>query len=402
MLSFFSGRRSSVPTASPAAGAPTTPRPAARSTRQLRAAADEPISLASDRIADPSPGPDAAPTRAANRSNDWGVGAADAPLPERLCPPTARETDYPTPAPYRLAEPGPGELAPALGPVGGGPTGELTRPEHRAAFAAGPLPDFSGVRYEELRDGFPSPPGAPGRTAGTPAGSRHRKVDERHTVLPSAVAGAVLDQLALAQPAIAADLMSEPIEVLLPTRAGPGHYRIQELDDRFYARAKNGARHLRTLAHALPGPGLDERQPDELDRLELVRLVATTVAILHARELISGGLDLDTFAFSLSPRPEVAVIHPDRLRPIGGEFLLSAPSRDDWDSLDRDRFDFGVLAYRLLVGLRGTADIDLGHRPYVLGLDDSQSNELWRLWRRLSGAAGTRPQMSEWTRGLKP
>ena len=277
-----------------------------------------------------------------------------------------------------------------------------TEPRPHSPLFDVPLPDLSEVTYEKVREGFPPPPGVQTRVAPAATG-RHGEPVEQHSVLPPGIARDVLTQLALAQRAIAGELRAEPIQLVLPTQAAPGHYRIHGPGEQFYVRAEDGSRELRALSQALPGRGLGEqRQADPLDRLELVRLVAAAVASLHARDLVTAGLDLDTFAFALTPRPEVAVVRPDRLRSMGGEFLTTTEIRDEWDSPDRDRFDFGVLSYRLLVGLRDTADIDLGHRPHVPGLDGRQVNEMWRLWQRTTGPAGTRPQMSEWMRGLKP
>ena len=153
-----------------------------------------------------------------------------------------------------------------------------------------------------------------------------------------------------------------------------------------------------------PEPSLtDERAADELDRLELVRLVGAALESLHAEELFTAGIGLDSFAYTLDPRPAVILIESDAVRRVGGEFLTPTRPRDRTDdSFDSDRYDFALLARRLLVDSRSAASPDLYGRDHVPGLTAEQDRQLWDLWERAAGPRGSRPQISEWMGVLRP
>ena len=139
-------------------------------------------------------------------------------------------------------------------------------------------------------------------------------------------------------------------------------------------------------------------RPTVFDRLELVRLVGAALEALHAEELFTAGIGLDSFAYALDPRPAVRFLASDEVRRVGGEFLTRPNSRDPIeDSFDSDRYEFAVLAHRILIAPQpADASPELHRRNHVPGLSAEQDQQLWGLWERATGPYGTRPQIGEW------
>ncbi|WP_165807018.1 hypothetical protein [Nocardioides currus] len=240
------------------------------------------------------------------------------------------------------------------------------------------LPDFSTVSYPAVPDGFVGP----GRVA-----SERPRVDVGRSPYSVRSTSELLDEFSVAESTIGSALRREPITIALPAAgSSPGSYALPRLPETFVD-AETGQ--PRTLRRAVESPGSADL-PDALDRLELVRLVARMVDGLHAQDHFTAGVDLDTIAYCLHPRPAVALVAGDRVRRVGGDFLASAPATSGIPSLDGDREGFALLAQRLLAP---DGRIAQGEIP---GLDEAHSSGARRLWARATGPDGTRPQVGEW------
>ena len=228
---------------------------------------------------------------------------------------------------------------------------------------------------------------------------------EKSSILPAGLVAELLQEFLTLADRLAVRSREEPALVALPEPSDRlGGYRLAGIEPRFLADDGSGGRAPRSLARALPGeqaPG--DRAADELDRLELVRLVGTTLESLHAEELFTAGIGLDSFAYALDPRPAVMLLESDGVRRVGGEFLkrTSSPERTE-DSFDSDRYEFALLAHRLLVDPRPDASPDLYRHEHVPGLTPQQDRQVWGLWERAAGPSGTRPQIGEWMGVLHP
>lgn len=285
---------------------------------------------------------------------------------------------------------------PATPRRGGGPVeGELL------------LEDLSGVVYAHILDGYPRPPvtgpaaskrsqGLSSRVQGSPL--------EKSSALPAGLATELLQEFSSLSDRLAAGLAQEPVVIALPVRSNrPGGYRLAGVESEFLTNNGDGVRVPRTLAHAVPGRQPEgERAADALDRLELVRLVGAALEQLHAEELFTSGIELDSFAYALDPRPAVMLLEPDGVRRIGGEFLThTRPRAGAEDCFDSDRYEFAVLAHRLLVDAESSSPY-LYRREHVPGLSVEEDRHLWGLWERAAGPLGSRPQIGEWMGALHP
>lgn len=269
------------------------------------------------------------------------------------------------------------------------------------------LEDLSGVVYAPVPGGYPLPPVTGG---GTHAGIRplsllgRSRATEKSTTLPVALATELIQELSSLSDRLAEGLASEPVLISLPEPIDRRNgYRVAGVAPELLTVNREGLRIPRTLAQATQGKHADgDRSADALDRLELVRLVGAALERLHAEELFTSGLELSSFAFVLDPRPAVMLLDPDRVRRIGGEFLTGSRSRSGVDdSLDSDRYEFALLAHRLLVDDESPMP-DLHRREHVPGLTEEQHRRLWGLWERAAGPSGSRPQISEWMAVLLP
>lgn len=255
-----------------------------------------------------------------------------------------------------------------------------SRPEGELDDQPFDLPDFSSISYPEVPGGFVGP------SRGT---SAHQRVDVGRSPYTVRATSELLDELSSAESIVGSALRHEPITIALPSPgSSPDAYALPRLPEAFVDPETGQPR---TLRQAVPSPGgVEGDSPDALDRLELVRLVARMLDRLHAQDHFTAGVDLDAIAYCLHPRPAVALVAGDRVRRVGGDFLVSAPATSGISSMDRDREGFALLAQRLLAP-------DSRFEPgEILGLDDAQVRGARRLWARATGPDGTRPQVGEW------
>lgn len=240
------------------------------------------------------------------------------------------------------------------------------------------LPDFSHIPYPEVPGGFASPLLA----AET---GRH---DAGRTKFAPRVAAGLVSELGAAQAYLETVLKDEPIVVSLPSQGStPRAYALASLPSYFVDTVRQAPRTL-TTALTAPDHLTEGGGADPLDRLELTRLVGRLLKGLHDQQHLTAGIDLESFAYSLQPRPAVALLKGDLVRRIGGDFLNDSPL-DANPSMDNDRHGFAELARQLL------APDDQPGRG-ITGLDDEQVRQAERLWTRANGPIGTRPQISEW------
>lgn len=266
-------------------------------------------------------------------------------------------------------------------------------------YSADELADYSDVVYAHVPGGFPAPPFAEAALSPNLRGiGEGGLAEQRIAALPSSLASEMLQDLAARGRLVVTDLAKEPVLVEWPVSAGPGGaYFVAPLEPRFLVPGEEGTVGPRTLRQALPGlHGTEERHADDLDRLELVRLVGSLLARLHARDLLTSGATLDAFGFALAPRPCVVLLEPDTVRRLGGEAVRCPSRHERRSSMDTDRYEFAILAYELLVrALDGAGHAVPGGRC-ITGLTRDQDRELRRLWGRADGPPGTRPQLGEW------
>lgn len=166
---------------------------------------------------------------------------------------------------------------------------------------------------------------------------------------------------------------------------------------------------LLTLDHAIPRPSAVYRMIAEVsddDRLAIVRLIGHFLEALHREDLVYGDLSWRNILFSNSPSPGVLALDLDGVGRIGTR-MISAHT-PDWtdplstssglvDGFDVDRFKFALLAYRMLVAksLDARLPAALGDE-LIAGLSPTGSRGVAWLLGRAAGAAGTRPQITEW------
>jgi hypothetical protein len=266
------------------------------------------------------------------------------------------------------------------------------------------LTDLSGVRYSVDGGGYPPPP--PGWDAAAVAASPRRWSRRSSRLRPALVTVTVRDLRARAD-GVALVVDEEPVEVLWPgaDENRPGDFRVSELDPSYLVSRGESQGHPRTLDLALPGAEGAERAVDDFDRLELVRLIAILLDGLHRHDVVTACLDWQTFAFALDPRPGVVLRAPEALRRLGGEFLEApgadvSPDEMSGGPFDADRYRFALLAFRLLVSHEQEGAIESRNRRGIPGLSTTQLSRVWGLWERSAGAAGTRPQATEWREAL--
>ena len=151
----------------------------------------------------------------------------------------------------------------------------------------------------------------------------------------------------------------------------------------------------------------------DADRVELVRLVANFLAVMHARGLVYGDISWTNFAFTLEPEVSLSVYDFDSTRELGMEPVTRERPKEtvDWDdpsraepplvaTLDGDRHKFALLAYRVLVSRDRGSEIDPSRMINNSALDANQAAWLTALWRRSAGSPGTRPAIGEWLAAL--
>jgi len=242
------------------------------------------------------------------------------------------------------------------------------------------LPDFSTIAYPDLLGQFASPRGS--------ARTMVRR-DIGHSRFSPRVTAELVSELERAQQEMDASLKGEPIVLSLPSPGStPQTYAAEAPPQQFLT----DGREPRTLSLALPRAtdGDDPDAVDALDRLELTRLVGLLLEELHAHKLFTGGVELDAFAYCLHPRPSIALLHSDRVRRVGGDFLTATVPTDSASSMDADRHGFAQLARQLLM------THDLPATSLIPGLDETQTRGAHRLWEKSAGPVGTRPQLGEW------
>lgn len=256
----------------------------------------------------------------------------------------------------------------------------VTRPD--APFE---LPDFSTIDYPTVQGGFASPLGS-GRSA-----TRSARQDAGTSRFGAHATGQLLDELQSAEQRLTVAVDGEPIIMSLPSHGSTAQtYAVASLPPQFLDDPQ--AQTPRTLSQALPSTAdpSTSNAADALDRLELTRLVGILLHSLHTQELFTAGVDLDGFAFSLQPRPAIALLRGDHVRRVGGDFLSQTLSLDIAPSLDADRHAFAQLAHRMLVSPVRSGSLS------ITGLSGAQTRGAHRLWERSAGQPGTRPQLGEW------
>jgi hypothetical protein len=266
------------------------------------------------------------------------------------------------------------------------------------------LTDYSAVSYPSVPGEFALPPGVQAATRAQPK----RRWASRRSLWRPAMTVELVRELEERSGSVSATLEGEPVEVSWPAQDDHGQsgFRVHEPDAAYFIAHGEAKGTPRTLDLSIPDRmPAGELAADDLDRLELVRLVAIAVEGLHRADVVTADLGWSTFLFALGPRPAVVLHGPEHIRRLGGEFLAPAypPADDEGSSIspfDADRFRLAVLAYRLLVSHELDGDIDPWNRRGVPGLSDSQVRHAWRLWERSTGPAGTRPQASEWVEAL--
>lgn len=295
-----------------------------------------------------------------------------------------------------------GPNAPVAGaPVTQEPLRETPHPVASARAHDEPigLADCSNVVYDLLPTGYVAPPMAePTKPAPTAARSPDRSVRRSSSLAPG-LAAETLSDLAVLGNRACEQLADEPVVIDWPTPTGePGTYATRVLEAQFLTDRGDGTPVPRLLSDALPQREAGEGEAaDDLDRLELVRLVGALLEQLHARDLTMAEISLESLAFALSPRPAITPLRPDRVRRLGGEYLdVQFQGGARRQAFDDDRLDFARLAQRLLLDPSGDAPLGWPRDRRVVGLSDVQDRAVRRLWERADGPAGTRPQMGEW------
>jgi hypothetical protein len=255
------------------------------------------------------------------------------------------------------------------------------------------LDDFSGESYGEVAHGFAPPPVASQRSSGKAQVAY--SLTHVSPVLPPVLAEELVDELVELEQRLEERLQAEPIALHLP-RPAPGragHYQLPMLEPRFLVREDDGSARPRTLELTLSDGSSDpSAHPDDLDRLELARLVTILVEELHLADTMTAGLGLDRIAVDLSQgRPAVALVDTDGLRRLGSEFPGGDPGGR---SIDTDRRELASVVVALL------ADGDDCMPDEVAGLDGVQVSRLGLLVERAEGPAGTMPRAAEWLEAL--
>lgn len=252
--------------------------------------------------------------------------------------------------------------------------------------------DYSDSTYDAVDGGFPDPPGLAAEADAAP--TMTPAMSTLTPTLPLALLDETLAELSAGRARVEDVIGAEPVSVGWPRSAADGpRLEIPSPDERF----RDSTGDVRTLQSALADGGLT----DALDRLELVRLIGIGLQALHAAEMVTGGVSLAAYAFTLEPRPTLCLLRPDLLRRIGGEQLVV--DAGTWGRrFDEDRYEFAVLTHQLLVSGRPEATIQIMDEVRVAGLRRGQCQRLERLWSRASREPGTRPQMTEWMEVLLP
>ncbi|NYI80635.1 hypothetical protein [Nocardioides panzhihuensis] len=252
--------------------------------------------------------------------------------------------------------------------------------------------DYSDSRYDAVDGGFPDPPGLAAEADAAP--TMTPAMTSLTTTLPLALLDETLAELSAGRERVEDVIGAEPVSVGWPSSAADGPWlEIPSPDKRF----RDSTGDVRTLQSALPDGGLT----DTLDRLELVRLLGIGLQALHTAEMVTGGVSLAAYAFTLEPRPALCLLRPDLLRRIGGEQLVA--DAGTWGRrFDEDRYEFAVVTHQLLISGRPDARIQIMDEVRVAGLRRGQCQRLEGLWSRASREPGTRPQVTEWMEVLLP
>jgi hypothetical protein len=219
-------------------------------------------------------------------------------------------------------------------------------------------------------------------------------------------------------------LSGQPITVTWPEQAvvssgGLDGYVMPRIRDDFYFEIQTRLRkrrELRELMFAIPRKQAIAavEAPSDLERLTLVRLVASFLDAMHRSDLVYGDISWVNFTYALGPQPRLCVLDFDSTRRVGGPPFTRKPAADtvDWHdpslgrgwrlaTLDIDRYKFALLVMRLLItrDLGSPLDSQVTVDP-VPGLRSDQVAMLQHLLRRAAGPSGTRPQLSEWRTAL--
>lgn len=204
--------------------------------------------------------------------------------------------------------------------------------------------------------------------------------------LPVPVLHDMLERFEAALGPVAHAVTGEPITVDLPQRHNTAHYSLAD-----HFAELTGQDRVTTLDDLLSG---SQSSIDVLDRLECARLVARTIHALHTADLVTSGISSSSFGVSLDERPQIWLLEPRLLRPIGGEVLDgSLPVR----GADEDRHELAGLIAETL-GLRGH-ERPAGTAPTIPGLHRHQTDQVLALLRR-AGLPGRRPSAAHWLEAL--
>ncbi|GAB4007110.1 hypothetical protein [Nocardioides ultimimeridianus] len=207
---------------------------------------------------------------------------------------------------------------------------------------------------------------------------------ERESPLGAAFVDDIITRFGVA--ATVNDTLTEPIDLNIPRRAQNASFIARAIDPEF---EDDGT--TRTL-RAVLDPSDSHRVADTLDRLELARLAAMALAVLHDADVVTSGVDLGTFAVVLRPRPRLVLVQPDRLRPLGGEPLDgSVPLR----GIDEDRRDLAELIALVL-----SLDAAPEDNPVRRALSTSSLQEATRLLERSRSGRGGSPTAKQWAKAL--
>jgi hypothetical protein len=195
-----------------------------------------------------------------------------------------------------------------------------------------------------------------------------------------------------------------PQEPLLLYDGGVGGYFMPRLDDAYVFSSRKLEPMVRTLMAANGVPDAGVPPIDQPRAVELVHLVATWLRALHVAGVVFGDLGQQSLAFATEP-VRIRPLNFDTARVLGRGSLLDSDPEAEFDtaapthlsSFDTDRYLFALLAYRLLVSRDRSSAIDPERvSTRLIGLDESTTSQLRRLWQRALGPRGTRPTLDEW------
>lgn len=276
---------------------------------------------------------------------------------------------------------------------------EATASQVRVPLPEVSLKDLSAVTYESVGNTIADPPGA--AVASRSPASRPSAGESVSSHLAPSVVEEMVDSMTASSTSVRSRLDVEPVEFTSPEfGSAPGSYTLPSLDGAFRISGGEKEGQLRTLDFACPGSAEEAQiETDPFDRLELARLMALCLLALHDEGLVTTGVDWDTFVFTTTPHPQLALARPDLVRPLGGEFLrpqgrsIATPG----GPFDGDRTGFARLSEELLLVQPGE-----GHNPErtIVGVTVVQDRRLHQLWDRGRGLAGTRPSLREWVEVL--